>query len=292
MKALLSRWLARKAPVDEATPEFEMTLALHTDVGPVREHNEDCIAALNAPAPNGRCDRTTLVALADGMGGHQAGELASRLAVEAAMRSFGVRSQSTDAPMPERLHAALAAANQAVFQQARRGPQWQGMGTTLLLFAPTGQGGFFAWVGDSRLYLWRADGLMQLTRDDTLVRGLVERGLIDVAQAASHPDHSVLTQAVGTHVAIPAPHVHGPVDLAPGDRLLLCSDGVHDVVSDAALGRALQAASPHEAVRAIHALALHNGADDNLSIGVIHIHAPRPALHQARPTRDDIEVPS
>lgn len=284
MKDFLSRWLARPVQKPVLQAPLDLMLALHTDTGPVREHNEDCIAALNAPAAEG--DRTTLVALADGMGGHQAGELASRLAVEAALRSFG---QPQGTPV-ERLHAALAAANEAVYSQAQQDAQWQGMGTTLVLFAPTEHGGFVAWVGDSRLYLWREGVLTQITRDDTLVRGLLERGIIAASEAAAHPDASVLTQAVGTHATIPSPHVHGPVLLQAGDRVLLTSDGVHDVVSEHELATALQADSPHDAVQRIHAAALRNGANDNISIGVALMRTPQAAPPAPRSTRSDIEV--
>ena len=287
MKAFLSRWRARPAPQAAPLHAFDMSVALYTDVGPVREHNEDCIAALNAPWPGRPGDRTSLVALADGMGGHQAGELASRMAVEAAMQAFG----GVGGAVADRLHAALAAANRAVYERAQLGVQWQGMGTTLLLFAPTDHGAWFAWVGDSRLYRWRDGAIEPLTRDDTLVMGLLARGLIDAADVAGHPDHSVLTQAVGTHEAIPVPHVHGPVAMAPGDRFLLCSDGIHDVVNDADLALALRADSPQGALQAIHSLALRNGADDNLSIGVVHITAQHAAASSARSTRTEVEVP-
>ena len=282
MKNLLNRWLARSAPVPAPTLAFELGLALHTDVGPVREHNEDCIAALDGGG------RGALVALADGMGGHQAGELASRLAVQAALRAF--EGNVTRPGTAERLHAALAAANDAVFRQARQDARWQGMGTTLLLLAPTARGYWFGWVGDSRLYLCRGGSLVLLTRDDTLVRGLLERGLIGEADLSGHPDRSVLTQAVGTHATIPSPHVLGPFDLVPGDRFLLCSDGVHDVVPPDDLALALQAPSAQQAMRAVHAAALHHGADDNLSIGVVDIRVPQAAALPPRRTRTDVEV--
>jgi len=286
MNKFFSPWRGRREPVAEA-PRHDLAVALHTDTGPVRERNEDCIAALCEPDAAYGGQRTALVVLADGMGGHQAGQLASRLAVDAALQSYGRVGGATT----ERLKLALAAANAAVYERAQLDARWQGMGTTLLLFAPDGRGACFAWVGDSRLYRWRAGRIETLTRDDTVVQGLLDRGLIDAAEAARHPEHSVLTQAVGTHAQIPAPHVEGPVELQAGDRFLLCSDGVHDVVDAAALAVALASASPHEAVRAIHALALAGGADDNLSIGVIHLreHAAV-AARPARATRTDVEV--
>ena len=288
MKAFLSRWRTRPAAGPVGGTAIDVVVALYTDVGPVRDHNEDCIAALNAPWPGRPGDRTALVALADGMGGHLAGELASRLALEAAMQAFG----QVGGAGADRLHAALAAANRAVYERAQMSPEWQGMGTTLLLFAPEDRGAHFAWVGDSRLYRWRAGEIARLTHDDTLVMGLLSRGLIDAADVAGHPDQSVLTQAVGTHPVIPLPHVQGPIELIPGDRFLLCSDGIHDVVSDADLASALQAPSPDDALKSIHALALRNGADDNLSIGVVHITVPEASTKAARRTRSDVEVPT
>jgi PPM family protein phosphatase len=288
MNKLLNAWRNRREPTPDV-PRLALTLALHTDTGPVRERNEDCIAALTEPDEMHGGERTALVVLADGMGGHQAGQLASRLAVDAALQSYG----RCGGAARERLQLALAAANTAVHERAQLDARWQGMGTTLLLFAPQGQSACFAWVGDSRLYRGRDGRIEQLTRDDTVVQGLLDRGLIDAAEAARHPEHSVLTQAVGTHAQIPAPHVEGPIDLRAGDRFLLCSDGVHDVVDEAALAVALGSASPHAAVRAIHALALAGGADDNLSIGVIHLREPTTAIARtARATRSEVEVMS
>jgi len=290
MKAFLSRWRTRATPGAASAAPIEIALALYTDVGPVRDHNEDCIAALNAPWPGRPGDRTALVALADGMGGHQAGELASRLAVEAAMHAFGQLGGGTT----DRLHAALDAANRAVHDQSQLAAEYEGMGTTLVLFAPSDGGAHFAWVGDSRLYRWRDGALTQLTQDDTLVAGLLSRGLIDAADIAGHPDQSVLTQAVGTHATIPSPHVQGPLELITGDRYLMCSDGIHDVVTDADLALALSATTPDEALKAIHGLALRGGADDNLSIGVIHVMPPEAAVAKpaTRRTRDCTEVPT
>jgi serine/threonine protein phosphatase PrpC len=158
------------------------------------------------------------------------------------------------------------------------------MGTTVLLFAPTPQGLCFAWVGDSRLYRWRDGTLRQMTRDDTLVRGLWERGLIDREGMRQHPDHSVLSQAVGTHAQIPSPHVEGPVELALGDRYLLCSDGVHDVVGEAELQRLLGDGTPQSSVIAIASAAVRNGTSDNVSAGVVHVLPPSPPA-AARRTR-------
>ena len=286
MKDFLKRWLARAAPTSAPPLAFELSLALHSDAGPVRERNEDCIAALGGHGPDGR---GALVALADGMGGHQAGELASRLAVQAALGAFEGQAAANRSPA-QHLHDALTAANDAVYQQAQRGVQWQGMGTTLLLLAPTAAGFFVAWVGDSRLYLWRDACLTPLTRDDTLVQGLLVRGLITEGDVAKHPDRSVLTQAVGTHTRIPSPHVQGPFELRLGDRFLLCSDGVHDVVPAQELASALRAASPHEALHELHRAALRGGADDNLSIGVVDIVARPPEARRPRATRQDVEV--
>ena len=287
MKRLFSRWRGRALGQTAAQADFAIDLALFTDVGPVREHNEDCIAALNAPRRGERSDRTALVALADGMGGHQAGELASRLAVETALRVYGEAPRSSPA---DRLLLALVAANTAVYLRSLSAPELQGMGTTLLLFAPGDDGAYCAWVGDSRLYRWRAGAMAQITRDDTVVRELVERGLVDARTAADHPDHSVLTQALGTQATLSDLHVFGPIDIAVGDRFLLCSDGIHDVVSSEQLAQALASTCARSAVDGIHHLALENHANDNLSIGVARVEAPRPMPSAARRTAVDVEV--
>lgn len=286
MKAFFSRRARPATPPAEMA--YDVALALHTDVGPLRTLNEDCIASLNAPrdAAEGG-DRTVLLALADGMGGHQAGDVASRLAVQAALQSYG--SKATGTSLQDALHAALRAANMAVHAHAIDNPACAGMGTTMLLVAPTPQGLGVAWVGDTRLYRWRDGSLVQLTRDDTLVRSLVDRGLVDPADVHRHPDHSVLTQAVGTHAAIPAPHVEAPLPIAVGDRYLLCSDGVHDVIDDAGLAELLATGTPHHCAQAIAAAAWRLGTSDNLSIGVLHV-LPPAAPAPARRTRHGEEV--
>lgn len=310
-------WPAAQAPRDWCSDT-----ALHSETGPVRGHNEDRVGALETRVDGQR--RTTLVALADGMGGHRAGDVASRVAVQAALDAFAAGEVGRPAAgevgtpaagevgspaagergtagagepgaapvvpttLAARLHAALAAANAAVQDAARGAPQHAGMGTTLLLLAFGPHGAWVGWVGDSRAYRWRAGALEQLTRDDTVVMDLVDAGLLDPPQRATHPDRSVLTQAVGTQRTIPRPHVRGPIDFAADDRFLLCSDGVHDVLTPEAIAEALAAPRAHAAVEQLHALALARRSDDNLSTAVVRI---APAERRARTvsrTRSDL----
>lgn len=299
-------WPAALAPA-----HWSSDTALRSETGPVRDHNEDRVAALNRA--RGEAQRTALVVLADGMGGHSAGDVASRVAVQAALAQFGepaddvapaARPQRERRPgtdrhdgrsLAQRLHEALAAANDAVQAAARAEPAHAGMGTTLLLLAFGSHGAWVGWVGDSRLYRWRDGAVEQLTRDDTVVMDLHDAGLLDGVAVATHPDRSVLTQAVGTQRAIPRPHVRGPIDYRHGDRFLLCSDGLHDVLPAPAIAEALAADSAGAAVERLHRLALARRSDDNLSSAVVRIVCPPGAAlgtRPPRPTRDALEVPA
>lgn len=296
MKTWMQRWRRQPGRADPAEACLPMHVCLASDAGPVRPHNEDRIAARMAPIAGSADESLSLVVLADGMGGHRGGQVASALAVQACMQAFhaggpaadGAARRRQDALHPSLLEA-LRAANRRIWERAGAEPALQGMGTTLVLFAPQGTSGHVAWVGDSRLYRWRDGDLQCLTRDDTLVMGMLDRGLIDADQALHHPDHAVLTQAVGTHAEIPAPHVAGPFDLREGDRLLLCSDGVHDVLDTAVLAQALAHATPEAAAQQLLALALQHGTTDNVTVGVVVVGARQRGAAPARRTRTDLE---
>jgi serine/threonine protein phosphatase PrpC len=205
---------------------MKLEAAALTHVGRRRSRNED--AYLFLP------DRG-LYAVADGMGGHAAGDVASQMAAERVMRDF--TSQSPDG-VAAGLTAAILAANSEIFERAGRETDKAGMGTTVTALALSGDGiGHIAHVGDSRAYRLRAGQLMQMTTDHTWVQEQVEAGRLTALQARHHPFASILTRALGTE-----PHIE--VDLIqigvlPGDMILLCSDGVTGMLDDEHLAAAL-----------------------------------------------------
>jgi serine/threonine protein phosphatase PrpC len=233
-----------------------------TDVGLVRSNNQDAVLV-----------STGLYAVADGMGGHAAGEVASRTAIDALKASFE--------QAPERSAEALAgaglAANRAVWEQSHANTALRGMGTTLVALARVADAGSpddlaIINIGDSRLYLFRDDQLRQLTVDHSLVQELVDVGRISEDQAAIHPQRHVLTRALGIDPSVAVDLIQ--VEPRVGDRYLLCSDGLCREVSDdqiASLLRRLAGAS--DAAKELVSQARNNGGSDNISVVVVDVHA-------------------
>jgi protein phosphatase len=241
-----------------------------TDVGLVRSNNEDNVRLL----PEAELG-ISLALLADGMGGHASGEVASTLALESMMASYQHRELAQ--PLSSVLPDAVAQANQAVWSHALQNPETTGMGTTLCAVAfDHRQGVHFCWVGDSRIYRLTEGGLHQLTRDDTLVNHLLDEGLLTAMQAENHPDAHVLSQALGTHEALQRVNVLG-LSTAPkiGDVFLLTSDGVHDVLTPEAMGGLLGNGDVHQAAQALIEAAKEAGSTDNLSAVVVRVAPPK-----------------
>ncbi|NLG47755.1 protein phosphatase 2C domain-containing protein [Gordonia sp. (in: high G+C Gram-positive bacteria)] len=236
-----------------------MTLVLRyiarSDRGLVRSNNEDSVYA-----------GARLLALADGMGGHAAGEVASQLVIEA------LRPLDNDEPGGDLLSAlerATADGNNAIAEQVAKQPELDGMGTTLtaILFAGSRIG--LCHVGDSRGYLYRDGQLTQITRDDTFVQSLVDEGRITAEQAHTHPQRSLIMRALTGQEVEPTLIMR---EARAGDRYLLCSDGLSDVVSDETLSDTLGSLSDHKvcADRLIE-LALRSGGPDNVTVVVADV---------------------
>ena len=224
--------------------------AVRSDVGLLREGNED--SAYAGPR---------LLAVADGMGGHAAGEVASSLTIASMAK---LDSEPPGGDMLAELAAAVAAANTRLQEMIIANPAVEGMGTTLTaLFWSDGHAAV-CHIGDSRGYLLREGELYQITHDHTLVQSLVDEGRISADDVSTHPQRSLLLRALdGRSVAEPDLSVH---DAQPGDRYLLCSDGLSGVVSDETLRETLATIEDPEAVtRQLIDLALHGGGPDNIT---------------------------
>lgn len=226
---------------------LRLEAAGRTETGPVRESNEDTIVVSD-----------NLVAVADGMGGHAAGELASTLATTAVAAIFTGKSQ-------DELETAVRAANWVVWERAGKDPALRGMGTTFCAVGVVEDGTVaIANVGDSRVYLARDRSLRSLTDDHTVAHELVRQGKLSPEEADQHPQRRFLTRALGAGAEVVIDTMR--LELADGDRLLLCSDGVFTVASDEELAELLLASeSPQAAAEAIVERALANGSDDNAS---------------------------
>lgn len=242
-----------------------------THAGRVRRHNED---SLFVDAAAG------IAVLADGMGGHNAGEVASRMAVERLAADVPPPATPVSSPAREAEHLLaerMAAANHALIEAARADAGCAGMGTTLVAALWHGQGVSYAHVGDSRLYRLRAGAFDRLTRDHSIVQEQLERGELSPEDARHAPHRNVLTRAVGADAVLRPDIRSEPVE--PDDVYLFCSDGLTDMLSDADIRELLLplAAGPHEtgamaaAAQALITRANERGGLDNISVIVVRV---------------------
>jgi len=250
---------------------IEITTATHP--GMVRSHNEDSISADAA---------TGLAVLADGMGGYNAGEVASGIAVAMISaelkKALAAANGEIDAATAERLvgeHAVRA--NNAIFQAAQNQSQYAGMGTTLVVALWYDNSLVVGHIGDSRLYRFRGNKLEQVTRDHSLLQEQIDSGLITKAQARHSQNKNLVTRAVGIDPEVEA-EVHSyPVQ--PGDIYLLCSDGLNDMVTDEDMEltlASLQANLPLAAAQLVQQ-ANDNGGRDNVSVILVRVLKSFPA---------------
>ncbi len=229
-----------------------------TDVGQVRSNNQDSQLLVAG---------NSLYGVADGMGGHQGGEVASAIAVE-------LTGQHATEPTLESLKQAVRLANRAIFEKAGSDRDLHGMGTTLvaiqLVASPDGDEVAWVNVGDSRVYLLRDDRLVQLSHDHSLVEDLVRDGQLTADEAAVHPQRNILTRALGIDLDVA---VDGATVLPfTGDRFLLCSDGLFNEVSEDQMASVLRRlADPTEASEELVRLANEGGGRDNITVVVVEV---------------------
>ena len=228
-----------------------------SDVGRVRSGNEDALLL-------GR----TVFAVADGMGGHRGGEVASATALEPLAALDGRRFDDADAALAA-LTDAVVRANAAVSQRSHAEPDLEGMGTTLTAVLVDGRDAHLVHVGDSRAYLARGGTFVQLTDDHTLVQTLLDQGRITADQVATHPHRSVITRAVGVGEDVEVDGMR--LTLRDGDRLVLCSDGLSGVVDDATIARTVAEHAPEDAVERLVDAANAAGGPDNVTVVLLAV---------------------
>lgn len=244
---------------------------VRTDKGNVREINEDAVGTVLDWRvtlhldDNVLAERGHLFAVADGMGGHAAGEVASRLGIETVFRAYyGERRR----PPAEALTAAIATANEVICRQAAAASDRTGMGTTLVAALWRNGELLVANVGDSRAYLFREGSLERLTRDHSWVAEQVAAGLLSPTEAERHPYRNVITHSLGPD-RNPKPDLVR-LQTQPGDRLLLCSDGLSNLVGDEEMAALLAAYPLDQAADRLLGRALERGAPDNISLILVH----------------------
>ena len=241
-----------------------LSVAIHTDVGRVRNNNEDSSGQAWLD------DGSLFCMVADGMGGHEAGEVASGLAVQVVQEVVG---RDSDSDPRERLYNALLEANAAILEEGRRSGK-HGMGTTSVCIIAKGAEVHVALVGDSRCYHIRNGHLVWRTVDHTRVQMLIDAGEIDEDEARVHPEAGQLTRALGHSRMADGrallPDVLGePLFLDANDALVLCSDGLHDLIEDWEIGRHVAGKDAANAGQALVELACDRGGHDNVTVAVV-----------------------
>jgi serine/threonine protein phosphatase PrpC len=262
--------------------QYQIHAFARTDVGQVRASNEDSLVVANL-SEGIRIERSgylrfssgpagALFAVADGMGGAAAGEMASRLCLRTLYHEVqeGVHKlrQASEKTAEKILIESVGSANRRVFETARTDPALDGMGTTLTAVMQLHSRILVGQIGDSRAYHLRASGIRQLTRDQSLVGQLVSAGKLTEEEARRHPERNVLLQAIGVRAKVEL--AIRSTSLEPGDIVLLCSDGLHTQVStDELFEVVIDSRGPDEACSALVDLANRRGGPDNITVVLV-----------------------
>ena len=238
----------------------KMKVISKTHVGMVRNNNEDSLLVREP----------YLFAVADGMGGYSAGEVASRETLKAfEAATYDLRHEKVSDPV-EVLQGAFDKANLHTYKMAQKNNAYNGMGTTLTaLYLPGDNTAYAAHVGDSRLYLYRNNTLSQITKDHSYVADLLAKGKITDSEAFNHPKRNMLLQALGVEEEIKTDIIH--FALEKGDILLLCSDGLSDMLRDVEIAGILEKMDFEEAAANLLEQSLDNGGKDNISLIMISV---------------------
>lgn len=245
-------------------PQLSILGTVLTHTGLVRAVNEDAVVYL----PPEALDGGALAVVTDGMGGHPAGDVASRIAAETVLQTYRTERSL---PPPQRLARCLAAADAAIWRRGTADPACAGMGTTCTILALEAGAAFLGHIGDSRAYRLRGGRLRQLSDDHSVVGELVRAGAVTPEEARRRPDRHLILRALGIVSEI-MPQVW-PKGLAirAGDVFILCSDGLSDMVEDAAIARLVRGRAPEEACRALVEAALAAGGRDNVSVAIVAV---------------------
>ena len=248
--------------------ELQISFKEGTDVGKVRDHNEDCVL-IPAVSEAERKSKGQLFIVADGMGGYQAGEVASEIAARVVAQQY--YADPSDDPTA-RLRNAVQAANAEVHHQAQGDVARIGMGTTMVVTALVGRKAYIASVGDSRAYHVHAGQITQVTQDHSFVGEQVRAGILTKEQARLHPQRNVITRALGSQPTVSVDTFSG--DLSDGDVLVMCTDGLTGHVPDEPIRDTVLQLPPDQAVQKLIQMANAGGGSDNISVIVLRAEPP------------------
>jgi PPM family protein phosphatase len=239
-----------------------------SDLGCQRENNEDSYSYWEPASDAEFAQKGRLAVVADGMGGHEGGQEASRIAVEVVQETYS--SQPLTDPQTL-LTAGFQEAHHRIQSYAAAHPKLRGMGTTATAVVIVGNRLYYAHVGDSRLYRVSIGEIVRLTHDHSYVGRLVESGVITPEEAEGHPQRNILTAALGAGAEIAVEAPEAPVPLKTGDSLVICTDGLWGQLTDLELQRIVVQNPPATACRALVNLARERGGPDNITVQVLRV---------------------
>lgn len=246
--------------------------SMRTDNGRVHDHNEDFITCWEPKSPADEMKSGWLYIVADGVGGAEAGEIASQYASERVLEHYLANKHSLG--WGERIHQAMLKANSELRQLVANEHEGRRMATTMVTAVINQQQAYIANVGDSRAYHWRAGHIEQVTKDQSLVAKLVEEGAITPDEAENHPYQNVILYSIGSDKNPKIDLFQVPLVL--GDMLILCSDGLTKHVSDREIGEVVDQLDPNTATQTLIKMANERGGKDNISVAVLR-YGERPA---------------
>jgi PPM family protein phosphatase len=261
-------WRASAMAVDVSKTKPGVEIAGLSDVGRLRENNEDSFLYWEPASDEEFRRKGRLAVVADGMGGYEGGQEASRLAVETVRNIYDNRF---DGDAQSTLVAAMETAHRTIQSYASEHPKLTGMGTTCTAISIVGRELSFAHVGDSRLYLIRSETVSRLTRDHSYVGKLVESGIVRSEDAEAHPQRHILTAALGSGKEVSPDAPERQILLEEGDSLLLCTDGLWSLIAEQTLAYIVRMNTPAKACSELIQVALDRGGPDNITVMVLHI---------------------
>ncbi|MEJ7586392.1 MAG: Stp1/IreP family PP2C-type Ser/Thr phosphatase [Ferruginibacter sp.] len=248
---------------------LDLKAVIKTDLGNVRTNNEDAAAFFRIADEDIIREKGFLLIVADGMGGHLAGEVASKMAIDTISDEY--YQKNNKGTIEKVLAKAFRTANKKIFELASEKGQYRGMGTTCTALAIVGQTIYYAHAGDSRAYFYKNKSITRITEDHTYVQQLVSNGELTAAEAAVHPQRNILTNAMGTKADLRVDTGKCTEAFEQTDRLLLCSDGLYDYLEDWEISNVLGFGSIMEAADHFIAEAKKRGGMDNITVVLAEI---------------------
>jgi PPM family protein phosphatase len=262
---------------------IDLKVAVVTDLGNIRTNNEDTGLFFRVADPQVTREKGALLMVADGMGGHAAGEVASKMAADTITKEYF--KNGTAGNIEKSLSKIFALANKNIYGASSANQALRGMGTTCTALVVVDKLVYYAHVGDSRAYMVKKDSITRITTDHTYVQQLVQEGQITAAEAEEHPQRNILTNAMGTKPQIRIDTGRFYMPFEENDTLLVCSDGLYDYLEDAEIAAMVNGNSPQEAADALVAEAKKRGGHDNITV-VLAAKTGTAATSASKETRD------